>query len=59
MLNIAEVVPLPESVPTNSGNRLDPESVEVAGIETNFRIERNSWESLRFHGDGIPSIGWN
>ncbi len=43
----------------NSGNRLDPESVEVAGIQPNFGSERNSWESVRFHWDGIPGIGWN
>jgi len=32
------------------------ESVEVAGIEINFGIERNSWswESVRISG-----IGWN
>jgi hypothetical protein len=43
----------------NSGNWLDPESVEVAGIEPNSGIERNSWESVRFHRDGISGIGWN
>jgi hypothetical protein len=69
MLNIGELVPPPESVPIpfdpawtefrNSGNWLDSESVEVAGIEPNSRIERNSWESVRFHRDGIPGMGWN
>jgi len=38
---------------------LDPESVEVAEIEPNSGIERNSWESVRFHRDGIPGIGLN
>jgi hypothetical protein len=37
---------------------LDPESVEVAGIELNYGIERNSWELVRFHRDGMPGMGW-
>jgi len=76
MLNIAKLVPPPESVPIlfdsaihgipfdsgqfrNSGDWFDPESVEVAGIEPNSGIEKNSWKSVRFHRDEIPGIGWN
>ncbi len=40
----------------NYRNWFDSESVEVAAIEPNSGIERNSWESVRFHRDGI---GWN
>jgi hypothetical protein len=46
MLNIEELVP-------------PPELVTVAGIESNYGVERNSWGSVRIHRDGIPGIGWN
>jgi len=33
-----------------------PALVDIAGIEPNSRTERNSWESVRSHRDGIPGI---
>ncbi len=48
-----------DGIPSDSGNWFDPESVEVLGVEPNSGIERNLWESVRFHRDGIPGTGWN